>query len=267
VVPPTERNQDPERDRSERELARESARPLTDDEKKAADRDAPAGERVYAPATARVPVEPVPGHREMIEHTDTATPERAAATSSTLPPTAASMPSERGAMSAAPTPDPYASPLANPALRTDPWTPVDTADSGRRQKLFAGLGVALLGAGVGIWALLRWRAERDKPLNRFKRQARQTAVDLRGQMPRLEDAARPAMGLTTAAISLLALWWQESQSRARRAEQRLSRGARKGSRRAAKRLSDAEWQARLEHVKARWNPARLAAENVPLPRR
>src|SRR6476659_5770222 len=78
VVPPTERNQDPVRSDLEHNLSLDSSRPLSEEERKAADRDTPAGERVYAPASERVPVDPVPGHRDMVEHPDTHTPEREA---------------------------------------------------------------------------------------------------------------------------------------------------------------------------------------------
>src|SRR5689334_10806593 len=76
VIPPTERNEDPLRADVERGLAAEVAsRPLTEAERKAAEHDVPLGERVYAPASERVPKDPVPGHREMIAHTDPHTPE------------------------------------------------------------------------------------------------------------------------------------------------------------------------------------------------
>ena len=60
VIPPTERNQDPEITQITHGLTAETTRPLTDEERKAADRDAPVGQRVYAPASERVPVNPVP---------------------------------------------------------------------------------------------------------------------------------------------------------------------------------------------------------------
>jgi hypothetical protein len=46
---------------------------------------APIAERVYAPASERVPVAAVPGHRDMVEHTDEHTPERVAAGLSSEP--------------------------------------------------------------------------------------------------------------------------------------------------------------------------------------
>src|SRR5207237_654237 len=75
VIPQTERNQDPEH--TTHQLVTETSRPLTDEERKAADRDAPVADPVYAPATERVP-RTVAGYRDVTEHTDTATPERQA---------------------------------------------------------------------------------------------------------------------------------------------------------------------------------------------
>src|SRR5438105_6075158 len=77
MIPPSERSQDQER--STHELVNEVSRPLTEEERKAADRDVPLAEPVYAPASERVPREPVPGHRDFVEHPDPATPERQAA--------------------------------------------------------------------------------------------------------------------------------------------------------------------------------------------
>src|SRR5258708_495954 len=79
IIPPTERSQDPSLNQVMHDLSAEAVRPLTDAERKAADRDAPTGERVYAPASERVPVQPVPGHRNFTDHPDTHTPEREAA--------------------------------------------------------------------------------------------------------------------------------------------------------------------------------------------
>lgn len=43
------------------------ARPLTDDEKDAAEADPGRAPRTFAPASERVPVDPAPGHEELIE--------------------------------------------------------------------------------------------------------------------------------------------------------------------------------------------------------
>jgi hypothetical protein len=80
-LPPTERNQDPERTAVSHGLTTDVSRPLTSEEREAAERDIPRGERVYAPASERVPKAPVPGHRDFVEHPDESTPERRASTS------------------------------------------------------------------------------------------------------------------------------------------------------------------------------------------
>src|SRR5438067_1688356 len=86
VIPSTERGQDAAQTEMEHGLTLDSARPLTDEERKAADRDTPAGERVYAPASERVPKDPVPGHREVVIHPDTHTREREAVHNSSTEP-------------------------------------------------------------------------------------------------------------------------------------------------------------------------------------
>jgi hypothetical protein len=58
--------EDPGREELMNDLATEPARPLTDEEEDAAEHDAPRPERVYAPASARVPKEPAPGDDKLI---------------------------------------------------------------------------------------------------------------------------------------------------------------------------------------------------------
>ena len=58
--------EDPGREELMNDLASEPARPLTDEEKEAAEHDAPRPERVYAPASARVPKEPAPGDDKLV---------------------------------------------------------------------------------------------------------------------------------------------------------------------------------------------------------
>src|SRR5947209_4897775 len=118
--------------------------------------------------------------------------------------------------------------------------------------------------GVGIWMWIRWQRERNKPINRLRRQARQAAsrarsqaYALRDQMPDVpEDAARPAIGLGTALLSIAILVWQQAQSRGRtnevkgradkaaRQASRLGRFDRVGrfGREAASNVSDMDWQ-------------------------
>jgi hypothetical protein len=275
VIPASERSQDPETTEMTRELTAEGARPLTDDERKAADREAPAGQTVYAPASERVPVNPVPGHRDFVEHPDTHTPEReAAATQSTE--TSSSEPSFTRVTrpSTAPTPDPYASPSTgwDSSYQDSTWN-----TGGQSNKWFGmSMGWLTFGVcgGVGVWLWLRWQRERNKPINRLRRQARQAAEEIRERVPSPEEAARPAMGLTTAILSILLVWWQQSQSRARQADKVVSRHADKATRRADKAMSrasqavsDVDWQKRLTRLKNRWTPGRLELEKVSISRR
>jgi hypothetical protein len=59
--------EDPAREGVERGLASEPARPLTKDEKKAAEHDPGRSARVHAPASERVAKDPAPGDRELIQ--------------------------------------------------------------------------------------------------------------------------------------------------------------------------------------------------------
>jgi hypothetical protein len=127
--------------------------------------------------------------------------------------------------------------------------------------MFFGIGFSwftVLCSGVGIWLFLRWRRERNKPINRLRRQAQQAASELRERMPEPEEAVRPAMGLTTAMLSLLLLVWRQSQTRSRRAS--------KTARHATGQLSDVDWQKRLMHLKERWSPSRLELEKIQISR-
>jgi hypothetical protein len=198
-----------------RSLAVDASRPLTDEEKKAADRDAPPGQRVYAPASERVPVDPVPGHREVVEHTDTHTTEREAA----------------GMTSTTTNVEPSFTRVARPSTMQngESSSNPDFPDMpGRRRRMFFGIGFSwftVICCGAAAWFFMRWKRERDKPINRLRRQAKQAATELRGRVPRAEDAAKPAMGVTTAVLSILLLLWQQaqSQSRSRTADKMVSR--------------------------------------------
>ena len=59
--------EDPGREELMNDLVAEPARPLTDEEQEAAQRDHGRPERVYAPASARVPKEPAPGDDKLIQ--------------------------------------------------------------------------------------------------------------------------------------------------------------------------------------------------------
>lgn len=58
--------EDSERENVVRDLVGEPARPLTDEEQEVAEHDPGRPERVYAPASARVPKEPAPGDDKII---------------------------------------------------------------------------------------------------------------------------------------------------------------------------------------------------------
>jgi len=257
VIPATERNQDPATTDRMDELTTEGARPLTEEERKAADREAPAGQTVYAPASERVPVNPVPGHREFVEHPDTHTPEREAVAHQ---PTASdSEPSftRVARPSTMPTPEPYAS-SSSSGWQGSNYEP--DWNNGHQRRGWFGMSMGWLTFGicgaVGIWLWLRWQRERNKPINRLRRQARQAADEIRDRVPSSpEEAARPAIGLGTAIASILLLVWQQSQQRARQADKMVSRKA------------DVDWQKRLNKLKDRWTPGRLELEKISISRR
>ncbi|HEX8969643.1 MAG TPA: hypothetical protein VF937_17300 [Chloroflexota bacterium] len=242
VIPASERNQDMERTELTHELATESARPLTEEERKAADRDMPTRERVYAPASERVPRQPVPGHRDFVEHPDTHTPERQAIAGAQD----AEPSFTRVARPSTATDDDEASNGVDSDWRQGRWLSSSTGGMGLRP---LGLGWLALGmcGGVGVWLWVRWRRERNKPINRIRRQAlytaahaRHTANELRERVPEFSapDAARPAVGLGTALLSLAVLMWQQSRSR-------------QASRAAAEARSQKK---RLMHMRDRWMP-------------
>ncbi len=76
VNPVSERGEDEARDEFMRELEDQPSRPLTGDEKRAAEDDAERAPSVYAPASERVAKEPLPGDRERVGHMDPTTSER-----------------------------------------------------------------------------------------------------------------------------------------------------------------------------------------------
>jgi hypothetical protein len=252
-LPPTERGQDPERTEAMHGLAVEDARPLTSDERRAAENDTPLPERVYAPASERVPKEPVPGHRDFVEHTDESTPERQAVSTESEPPfTRVERPSSQPQQAWTPSPmsTPYSSPAATPTF--------SNLDEDRGDKWFGlpiGLGAAaaLAGAAVGAWFYARWRHERDKPINRWRRQALQTASEVRDRMPPSEELQRPGgIGLLATALSIAVILWQKSRS---------------GQKRPIETVTDVDWQHRLANLKERWSPRRVEMEKFSISRR
>jgi hypothetical protein len=288
VLPPTERSQDPER--SMQDLVNDSARPLTEEERKIADRDAStAGERVYAPASERVP-KTVPEYGGVVEHTDTATPERQAASQSGWPEAT----------------EPSFTRVPRPSAESVTGTTGGESDTEHPQRTRwmsnvpggrlapVGLGwLALLVCGVGVWLWLRWRRERNKPINRFRRQARQAATQarsrayaLRDQIPELpempefpDQATRPAIGLGTALLTIALVLWQQSMRRAQATEVKAKGRAVKGragqasqqasrfGRQAAAGVSETDWQQHLQQLRDFWDSHRIELEKVSIPKR
>lgn len=282
IVPPTERGQDPAREGAENDLTRDPARPLSSAEKAAAEHDTMPGERVFAPASERVPKEPVPGHRDVVQHTDTHTLERAAAAgggSSTVgdtEPAFARMPrpTASGVTGA------YASPASNPGLADlGSWSAEEGQASGSKRRLFLGIGAGwtmVIAGGAATFLYLRWRRERNKPINRLRRQAQQAvsaAADLRDRLPDTEDATRPAVGLGTALLSIMLLLWRQSRAATREPRQVLRDNARSARSRAAHAVDDAsdalpdvDWYRRLNKLKERWSPSRVELEKISISR-
>ncbi|MBV8714047.1 MAG: hypothetical protein JO020_28100 [Chloroflexi bacterium] len=249
VVPASQRNQDIER--STHELVSEGSRPLTDAERKAADRDSGPGERVYAPASERVP-KTVEGHRDVIEHTDTATPERQA-----IGETNVSTMNTEPSFTRVPRPS-----NGNDYGDQPDWTTTENQSNRWMSNLSGGSAVPFgigwltvaIGGGIGVWLWMRWQRERNRPINRLRRQAeqaRQRAYELRSQIPDMpEEAVRPAMGLGTALLTVAVVLWQQAQSRRSQVDQARSRSkdirgrADKASRDARKRAETTSRKAR-----------------------
>ncbi|MBV9547215.1 MAG: hypothetical protein JOY61_22830 [Chloroflexi bacterium] len=297
-VPPTERGEDIERDALTHSLLTDSSRPLTSEEKEAAEHDRPVGERVYAPASERVPKEPVPGHRDVVQSTDTDTPERHAAeelteedaphggaiaadapgsypdagpsaglgssqlsgsytasgsASSSGPGFARGSRPMSSSTADTPTPSPYASAETNPGyVMPDNWDTESPPWWKRAMWLIPPACIA-----VGVFLYLRWQRERNKPINRIRRQAdraRKAAVDLRGRVPDTSDVAQPSVGLVAALASTALVLWRRMRSDKRQ----------KQAKQARETISEADWQKRLLKLKERWTPGRLELEKISI---
>jgi hypothetical protein len=252
LLPPTERGQDPERTEAMRGLAVEDSRPMTSDERRAAENDTPLTERVYAPASERVPKEPVPGHRDFVERTDESTPERQAVTSPPEPTfTRVERPSSgpQPAWNPSPTSTPYSSPTSNPTFNS-----MGEYGGGSWFGLPARVGAvaALAGAAAGVWFYARWRREHDKPINRWRRQAWQAAYEVRDRMPPRDELQRPGgIGLLATALSIGVILWQKSRTQPKTPVQA---------------VTDADWQQRLANLKERWSPGRVELEKFSISR-
>jgi hypothetical protein len=246
-----------------------------EDQPNTVDGGVPVAEPVYAPASERVP-KTVPGYNDVVSNTDPATPERQ---------------SVGAAADAEPSftrvPRPTYAPTADDSVQTAWDTPssdwMSNASSGGGLPIRMGwLGVGIVG-GVGVWLWMRWQRERNKPINRFRRQARhaagqarQRATALREQIPDLpdipSDARRPAVGLGTALLTLAVVLWQQSQARSREEEAareaaRSAKEARNVGKRAIDLAADVDWMERLQHLRDLWNPTRVELEKVSIPRR
>jgi len=303
VIPPTERGQDPER--SMHNLVNDSARPLTDDERKAADRgNVAAGERVYAPASERVP-KTVPDYGDVVANTDAATPERQAA-GQTAAHTSTPASSQTGQwpqanepeFSRAARPGDSGATVGSTSGSTDYSGYSDSSWNSESESRWmsnisgGGLlpfGMGWLGfsvcAGIGVWLWMRWRRERNKPINRLRRQARQAAALARDRMPDMpsmpDEATRPALGLGTALLSVAVLLWQQSQARsrsqmdqARDRSQGMKGRAQKASKQAGKKgreamdsVADVDWQQPLMQLRDLWKANRVGMGKASVPRR
>ena len=190
VVPRGERNQDELRSEIAHDVTSFPSRPLTHEEKEAAEHDVPRGERVYAPASERVPKPPVPGHRDLVEHPDEATPERQAV-SGPADGTVRRSPSWR-------------------RVRVPGGTAAREHEDATMRQLF-GFGLAWLGlfaaGAVGTGLFLRWQRERNRPVNRLRRQAQWAAEEIRERVPGSPDTSTTALGLAAALLSSGLVVW------------------------------------------------------------
>ena len=191
VVPRGERNQDELRSEIAHDVTSFPSRPLTHDEKEAAEHDVPRGERVYAPASERVPKAPVPGHRDLVEHPDEATPERQGVAGD-----------QDGPLRRSPSQRRVRVPLGSAAREEE--------DAVRNRVLGFGLawfGLFVVGA-AGMWLFLRWQRERNQPVNRLRRQAQWAADEIRERVPGSPDPSTTAMGLAAALLSSALVLWR-----------------------------------------------------------
>ncbi len=252
-LPPSQRNQDQLRTETSHGLAVDGSRPLTAEERAAAEHDSGVAERVYAPASERVPVEPVPGHRDFVVHTDPSTPERQAAQSSASSEpsfTRVERPSTNGLRDWNPTMStPYSSSATDPSFYAEPM-------SGGRGWMGLPIGIGSVAAitcgAIGVWMYMRWQRQRNRPINRIRRQAWQTASDIRNRVPSSADELRqPGYGAAASLLPIGLVLWRMMQSRERRPIER---------------VTDTDWQHRLMSLKDRWSARRLELEKISISR-
>jgi hypothetical protein len=265
------------------QLVGEGARPLTEEERKAADRDSGIVERVYAPASERVP-KIVEGHRDVIEHPDTGTPERQAMGEENISTSPSWTANTEPPFTRVPRPSDNAGGDNGDYSHDVDWSPqgnrwMSNVSSGGALPMGIGWFTLAVCGGVGAWMWMRWQRERNRPINRLRRQARQTATLARDraytlyeQMPNLpefpDEARRPAVGLGTALLSLAVVLWRMSQTRSQTEEARMRAGkasskvrrradktshqASELGRQAAQALADLDWQERLTLMREVW---------------
>jgi hypothetical protein len=243
-LPPNERGQDEERTEISRGLTMEQARPMTADERHAAENDTPLAERVYAPASERVPKEPVAGHRTFVEHPDDTTPERQAVAETVEPSfTRVERPSSVETQRSWSPP-----PMSNP----NTYYPSYEQPSGSSKPIgIATIAVAISSAAVGAWVYARWQRERNKPINRFRRQARQTASEVRSRVPNPDELQSRGLGLAATLASIALVYWQKGRQQ---------------SQKQVEAVADADWHHRLSALKERWSPRRLEMEKFSISR-
>jgi hypothetical protein len=232
VVPRGERDQDELRSEIAHDVTSLPARPLTHEEQEAAEHDVPRGERVYAPASERVPKPPVPGHRDLVEHPDQATLERQATQTESGSPDG-TVRHSRG--------------------RRRVRVPIGSAtreqeDMTTRQLLGFGagwFGLFVCGA-AGMWLYLRWQNERNRPVNRLRRQAHWVADEVRDYVPELDstDTSTAAIGVAAALLSTGLVLWR-----------RMHAGQEE-----PKPVDSYGWQQRLTALRERWLPHHVEAE-------
>jgi hypothetical protein len=120
------------------------------------------------------------------------------------------------------------------------------------------LGWIVLAAGAvaGVWLYLRWQRERNRPINRFRRQARQAATELRDRVPSSDDVVGPSIGVLAALASTAVVVFRRL----------LAQRPKQAVRHTAATISEADWQKRLIRLKERWTPHRLELEKVSISR-
>ena len=263
IVPASERGQDPLREEIEHELGSGMVPPeLEHDHDHTVEDEIAKTQRVYAPPSERVPREPLPGHRDLVEHTDDATPERQSAHPTKDQPN----PTPGSATQSASTPG--QAPVADAARPSYAWnptpaTPTYQPDAGsfhldRRTGLGIGAGwLALIGCGVGVWLYLRWRRERNKPINRLRRQALRAASEVRARVPSPEDVmhaiplseeqAKPAASAAAMLLSLAVLILRRMRQPSEFDERRKEASDR--FERATERARAFDWQERLASLR------------------